>query len=107
MGLLGGEASSAVGQTGGGEGRCGGITGSLLLVLAVYSVGIVLCMGRGGRGGGLNLCVNLVGGCVDSAVRKILLPRKIYCTVTAPPNHLTHSLRPPPPPPTCATVVAT
>jgi hypothetical protein len=28
-----------------------------------------LCMGRGR---GLNLCVNLVGGCVDSAVRKIL-----------------------------------
>ncbi len=38
---------------------------------------------------GLNLCVNLVhGGCVDSAVRKILLPRKIYRTVTAPPHSL-------------------
>ena len=71
----GGGASSAVGQTGGVEGRCGGMTGSLVLVLAV-------CMG------GLNLCVNLVGGCVDSAVRKILLPRKIYCTVTAPPHSL-------------------
>ncbi len=32
----GGGASSAVGQTGGLEGRCGGITGSLVLVLAVY-----------------------------------------------------------------------
>ena len=42
--------------------------------------------GEGGRGG-LNLCVNLVGGCVDSAVRKILLPRKIFlphCHTTPP-----------------------
>ena len=45
--VLGGGAASAVGQTGGVEGRCGGITGSLVLVLAVYSVGIVLCMGGG------------------------------------------------------------
>ena len=79
----GGGASSAVGKTSGVEGRCGGITGSLVLVLAVYSVGIVLCMGRGGL-----LCVNLVGGCVDSAVRNILLPRKNYRTVTAPPHSL-------------------
>ncbi len=35
-GELGVGASSAVGQTGGVEGRCGGITGSLVLVLAVY-----------------------------------------------------------------------
>ncbi len=35
---------------------------------------IMLCMGRGGGGGGLKLCVNLLGGCVDSAVRNILLP---------------------------------
>ncbi len=34
--VLGGGASSAVGPTGGMEGRCGGITGSLVLVLAVY-----------------------------------------------------------------------
>jgi hypothetical protein len=34
--VLGGVASSAVGPTGGVEGRCGGITGSLVLVLAVY-----------------------------------------------------------------------
>ncbi len=46
------RASSAVGQTGGVEGRCGGITGSLELVLDVYSVGIVLCMGRWGEWGG-------------------------------------------------------
>ncbi len=60
------------------------------------------CSVYGGGGGGLNLCVNLVGGCVDSAVGKILLPRKIYRTVTAPPIHSKQSLRPPPP--TCATV---
>ena len=53
-----------------------GITGSLLLVLAVY------------RGGALKLCVNLLGGCVYSAVRNILLPRKNYRTVTAPPHSL-------------------
>jgi hypothetical protein len=59
----------------------------------------------GGGGGGLNLCVNLVGGCVDSAVGKILLPRKIYRTVTAPPHSLnTKPEAPSPPPPTCATV---
>ena len=33
-----------------GGGEVWGITGSLLLVLAVYSVCIVLCMGRGGGG---------------------------------------------------------
>jgi hypothetical protein len=59
-----------------GGGQVWGITGSLLLVLAVY------------RGGGLKLCVNLVGGCVDSAVRNILLPRKNYRTVTAPPQQV-------------------
>ncbi len=57
-----------------------GITGSLLLVLAVY------------RGGPQAMC-ELSGGCVDSAVRNILLPRKNYRTVTAPPQ-----------PPTCDTV---
>ncbi len=51
--LGGGGASSAVGQTGGVEGRCGGITGSLVLVLAV-------CMGRG-RGGPQSMC-ELSGG---------------------------------------------
>ncbi len=35
--LGGGGASSAVGQTGGVEGRSGGITVSRVLVLAVYS----------------------------------------------------------------------
>ncbi len=48
--------------------------------------------GEVGRVGGAStyICVNLVGGggCVDSAVRKVLLPRKIYRTVTAPPHSL-------------------
>jgi hypothetical protein len=63
------RASSAVGQTGGGEGRCGDITGSLelvpWLVLDVYSVGIVLCMGRGGEwgGGAQPICVLSGGVC--------------------------------------------
>ncbi len=57
------RASSALGQTGGGEGRCGGITGSLELVLDVYSVvGIVLCMGRGGEWGGPQPMCGLSGG---------------------------------------------
>jgi hypothetical protein len=74
--VLGGGASSAVGQTGGVKGRCGDITGSLVLVLAVYRALSLL----------LSMRPLLVGGgCVDSAVRKILLPRKIYRTVTAPP----------------------
>jgi len=55
----------------------------VLLYSAYLFVGIVLCMGRGPK-----LCVNLVVGCLDSAVRKILLPRKIYRTVTAPPHSL-------------------
>jgi hypothetical protein len=50
--VLGG-ASSAVGQTGV-EGRCGGITGSLVLVLA-------MCMGGGGGGGPQSMC-ELSGG---------------------------------------------
>ncbi len=73
----GGEASSAVGQTGGVEGRCGGITGSLVLVLAVYRA-LSLLPWR-------PLLSFVSGGVFDSAVRKILLPRKIYRTVTAPP----------------------
>ena len=55
-----------------------GITRSLLLVLAVYRALSLL----------LSSYVNLVGGCVDSAVRNILLPRKNYRTVTAPPHTL-------------------
>jgi hypothetical protein len=54
----GGEASSAVGQTGRVEGRCGGITGSLVLVLAVY------CTEPFHFFHGIHCCPLLVGGCL-------------------------------------------
>jgi hypothetical protein len=79
----GGEPGWVRGELGGGDDRQSSCADSVVLGLAVYrALSLLVSMASivtdGRRGGGLKQCVKLMGVCVGSAVRKFLLPRKIF-----------------------------